>query len=65
MSAAAVAGPARDEQELVAFVRRHPRLVVLTGAGCSVASGIPEYRDHDGAWKNRPPVPGVRVTLRF
>ena len=56
MSAAAVAGPARDEQELVAFVRRHPRLVVLTGAGCSVASGIPEYRDHDGAWKNRPPV---------
>ena len=41
---------------LAAFVRRHPRLVVLTGAGCSVASGIPEYRDHDGAWKSRPPV---------
>lgn len=41
---------------LAAFIRRHPRLLVLTGAGCSVASGIPEYRDHDGAWKSRPPV---------
>ena len=38
------------------FIGRHPRLLVLTGAGCSVASGIPEYRDHDGAWKSRPPV---------
>ena len=38
------------------FIRRHPRLLVLTGAGCSIASGIPEYRDHDGAWKSRPPV---------
>lgn len=42
--------------DLAGFVRRHPRLLVLTGAGCSVASGIPEYRDHDGAWKSRPPV---------
>jgi NAD-dependent SIR2 family protein deacetylase len=42
--------------DLAGFVRQHPRLVVLTGAGCSVASGIPEYRDHDGAWKSRPPV---------
>jgi len=41
---------------LSSFIRRHPRLLVLTGAGCSVASGIPEYRDHDGAWKSRPPV---------
>jgi NAD-dependent SIR2 family protein deacetylase len=41
---------------LAGFIRRHPRLLVLTGAGCSVASGIPEYRDHDGAWKSRPPV---------
>lgn len=39
-----------------AFVRRHPRLVVLTGAGCSTESGIPDYRDVAGAWKRRQPV---------
>lgn len=42
--------------ELVAFVRAHPRLFVLTGAGLSTASGIPDYRDADGQWKRPPPV---------
>ena len=46
----------RCDEQLAAFILRHPRLLVLTGAGCSVASGIPEYRDHEGAWKSRPPV---------
>lgn len=41
---------------LEAFVRGAPRLFVLTGAGCSTASGIPDYRDEDGAWKSKPPV---------
>jgi NAD-dependent SIR2 family protein deacetylase len=42
--------------ELAAFCRRHPRLVVLTGAGCSTASGIPDYRDEAGDWKHPQPV---------
>ncbi|MEE4378943.1 MAG: NAD-dependent protein deacetylase [Candidatus Competibacteraceae bacterium] len=41
---------------LVEFVERHRRLFVLTGAGCSTASGIPDYRDTDGQWKHKKPV---------
>lgn len=41
---------------LVDFVARHPRLFVLTGAGCSTDSGIPDYRDPAGEWKRRPPI---------
>jgi NAD-dependent SIR2 family protein deacetylase len=41
---------------LVEFVERHPRLFVLTGAGCSTDSGIPDYRDAAGEWKRRPPI---------
>jgi len=41
---------------LADFVAAHPRLLVLTGAGVSTASGIPDYRDGDGAWKRSPPV---------
>ena len=43
-------------ETLAHFVRHHPRLLVLTGAGCSTGSGIPAYRDDDGAWTTRPPV---------
>ncbi|TDU32685.1 NAD-dependent SIR2 family protein deacetylase [Panacagrimonas perspica] len=38
------------------FLERHPRLFVLTGAGCSTGSGIPDYRDDAGEWKRKPPV---------
>lgn len=43
-------------ERLHGWLQRHRRVFVLTGAGCSTASGIPDYRDADGAWKRRPPV---------
>lgn len=41
---------------LASFIRRHPRLLVITGAGISTGSGIPDYRDADGQWKVSPPM---------
>ena len=38
------------------WISRHRRVFALTGAGCSTASGIPDYRDEHGEWKRRPPV---------
>ncbi|MEQ1658378.1 MAG: NAD-dependent protein deacetylase [Hylemonella sp.] len=43
-------------QPLIDFVAKHPRLLVITGAGCSTAAGIPDYRDENGAWKRREPM---------
>jgi len=44
------------DHRLRQFVERHSRLFVLTGAGCSTESGIPDYRDADGGWKRAAPV---------
>ena len=45
-----------NHDRLSEFVERHARLFVLTGAGCSTESGIPDYRDADGGWKRAAPV---------
>jgi NAD-dependent SIR2 family protein deacetylase len=42
---------AQDLDPLREFLDRHARLFVLTGAGVSTDSGIPDYRDADGEWK--------------
>ncbi len=45
-----------DIASLADFAARHRRLFVLTGAGCSTDSGIPDYRDANGDWKRPSPV---------
>jgi NAD-dependent SIR2 family protein deacetylase len=45
-----------ERASLPDFVDRHRRLFVLTGAGCSTSSGIPDYRDTSGQWKRARPV---------
>ncbi len=49
-------GMASDLDRLEDFLRRHRRVVVLTGAGCSTESGIPDYRDAAGGWKRSRPI---------
>jgi NAD-dependent SIR2 family protein deacetylase len=43
-------------EQLRHWIAGRRRVFVLTGAGCSTASGIPDYRDENGDWKRRPPV---------
>mgnify|MGYP001141621829 CR=1 FL=1 len=64
MSVQALARPApRDggsstdpAEALAAFIIRHAPLFVLTGAGVSTGSGIPDYRDQEGRWKGAEPI---------
>ena len=43
---------------LAAFLAPHRQVLVLTGAGISTASGIPDYRGRDGVRRGRAPVQG-------
>lgn len=45
-----------DLDALVDLLSASRRLFVLTGAGCSTESGIPDYRDAEGEWKHRRPM---------
>jgi NAD-dependent SIR2 family protein deacetylase len=44
--------------QLAEFLNRHRRVLVLTGAGISTASGIPGYRDEEGVRRGRAPIQG-------
>jgi len=48
--------PAATPAQLLDWARRHPRWLVITGAGCSTEVGIPDYRDQAGQWKRPQPV---------
>lgn len=48
--------PAEEANRLGEFLAGNRRVFVLTGAGCSTDSGIPDYRDDDGNWKHRRPM---------
>ncbi|HEY0587426.1 MAG TPA: NAD-dependent protein deacetylase [Pseudoduganella sp.] len=50
--------PQSTEAELARLLARHSRVLVLTGAGLSTASGIPGYRDKDGVRRGRTPIQG-------
>lgn len=46
----------QDEEQLRTLIRRARRLFVLTGAGCSTESGIPDYRGPNGTLKHHRPM---------
>jgi NAD-dependent SIR2 family protein deacetylase len=43
-------------QQLQDFLARHPKIVVLSGAGISASSGIATYRDGEGRWLYSTPI---------
>lgn len=49
-----------QDKALAEFVLDKPKLAVLTGAGCSTASGLGDYRDKSGQWKRKQPITGQR-----
>lgn len=47
-----------EDIRLAEFLQQYPKLMVLTGAGCSTASGLGDYRDKAGQWKRKQPITG-------
>jgi NAD-dependent SIR2 family protein deacetylase len=48
----------KELEQLAGFLVRHRRVLVLSGAGISTASGIPDYRDREGIRRGKMPVQG-------
>ena len=45
-----------ESEAMATLLRKHPKVIALTGAGCSTGSGIPDYRDAAGNWRHARPV---------
>jgi len=45
-----------SSEALADFLIRHESIAVVSGAGVSTASGIPDYRDRNGDWKHAEPI---------
>ena len=45
-------------ESLISVISADTRVAVLTGAGCSTASGLGDYRDKTGNWKRKQPITG-------
>jgi NAD-dependent deacetylase len=43
-----------ETQEVAGYIRASERIAVLTGAGISTESGIPDFRGPNGVWTTRP-----------
>ena len=52
----ASAVPSASVDQLASQLRQYSNWFVLTGAGVSTGSGIPDYRDREGQWKRRQPI---------
>ena len=50
--------PDQLDQKLAALITPNTRVMVLSGAGCSTASGLGDYRDKNGQWKRAQPITG-------
>jgi NAD-dependent deacetylase len=48
--------PSMPDPRLVELLRSSRRMLVVTGAGVSTESGIPDFRGPNGVWKTRKPV---------
>ena len=46
----------KDSLTLADFIRANPKLLIISGAGCSQDSGIPTYRDKQGNWLRNDPI---------